>query len=64
MGSVVADHRRVVCLRVIPRNILHGSLHSLVVVSCLRIVFHVNGHHPDSELRVEFEDGFEQRGIA
>ena len=64
LGSVVADHSRVVCLGVIPCNVLHGSLHCLVVVSCLRSVFHVNGHHPNSELRAEFEDGLEQRGIA
>ena len=58
LGSIVADHCRVVSLWMLLHDSIHGTLHCLIVVPREGSVLHTDGHHPDSELRVEFEDGF------
>ena len=64
MGSIVTDHGRVVGLWMLLHNSIHGALHCLVGVPRDGSVLHADGHRPDSELRVKFENGFEQRGIG
>ena len=60
LRAVSSDHSRVMGLRMLLHDRFHGSLHGLIGASGLGGVLHAHSNHPDSDLRVEFENGFEQ----